>query len=95
MPGHHMVPELQPDAPKWAKKFGFPHQVLFRDISEGLVEMVGHKGLGEIVLSYGAKNLPWYLKVPLTPLNIVAKSPIPPTYRIVGKLADMATRQKK
>ena len=95
MPGHHMVPELQPNAPKWAEKFGFPRQVLFRDIFEGLIEMVGHEGLGEIVLSYGAKNLPWYLKAPLIPLNIVAKSPIPPTNRIVGKLADLVTRQKK
>ena len=95
MPGHHMAPELQRDAPKWAKQFNFPLHLLLRDISKGLVEMVGHEGLGEIILSYGAKNLPWYLKAPLAPLKIVAKSPIPPTHRIVGKLADAAATRKK
>lgn len=95
MPGHYMVPELQPQAPKWAEQFGFPRQVLFRDIAEGIIGMVGHKGLGEIILSYGSKNLPWYLKAPLAPLYAASKSPIPPTNLFVGKLADMATRKKK
>ncbi len=95
MPGHYMVPELQPQSTKWAKQFEFPFRTLYQDISKGLVELVGHEGLGEIILSYGAKNLPWYLKAPLAPLKIVAKSPIPPTHRIVGILADVATRKKK
>lgn len=94
MPGHYMVPELQPQSTKWAKQFEFPFRTLYREISNGLVELVGHEGLGEIILSYGAKNAPWYLKAPLTPLRVVAKSPIPPTNRIVGKLADVATRKK-
>lgn len=87
MPGHHMVPELQPDAPKWAKKFGFHLRPLFREISEGLVELVGHKGLGEIITSYGVKNLPWYLSAPITPIKIIGKAPLLPTNHIIGRVA--------
>lgn len=85
MPGHYTIPELQPNySSEWAKKFGFPRRVLFRDIAKGLIEMVGYEGLGEIVLSYGAKKLPWYLAAPVNP--ILSKTP-GPINNMIGRTA--------
>lgn len=93
MPGSYMTPELQRGAPRWAKKFGFPVRALLHDLTTGLVELIGHKGLGEAITSYVLNNkTPWYIKASLLTLDNLHS---PTTYHILGKLATAATRQKK
>lgn len=94
MPGEHMVTELNRQTPRWAKKFNFQSRTALRDRITGLVDLIGYAGLGEATIAYLAKNgaTPWYIKALSVPLD---KLHIPPTYYLFGKLADMATRQKK
>jgi hypothetical protein len=81
MPGHHMFPELQNDAPKWAKKFGFPYNLLLKELYLGLVELVGQEGVGKAIRAYASRNqMPWHLKAML----LAAK---PLSNERLGKLA--------
>lgn len=66
LPGHHMFPELQKDAPKWAKQFGFPYKLLLKELYLGLVELVGQEGVGKAIRAYASRNkMPWHLKAML------------------------------
>lgn len=93
MPGHDMVPDLQPHAPRWAKKFNFQFGTEQRDRVDGLVDLIGHEGLGEATIAYLAENdnAPWYLKIPFIPLNKLHSSR---TYHLFGKFADAYTKKR-
>ena len=93
MPGEHMVPELNREAPRWAKKFNFQARTASRDRIDALVSMIGHKGLGKAIIAYLAKNrtTPWHMKALSVPLNRIN---IPPIYYLFGKLADVATKKR-
>jgi len=92
MPGEVMAPELQREAPRWARKFNFSSYDLMREQATGLVELIGYEGLGKSAIAYGINNAPWYIRGPLTTLNKLNNSR---TYHLFGKLAEAATRQKK
>lgn len=92
MPGKVMAPELQREAPRWAKRFNFSSREFLREQASGLVELIGHEGLGKSAIAYGANNAPWYIKGPLIPLNKLNSSRV---YHLSGKIADFATRQRK
>ena len=75
MPGHHMAPEWQSKAPEWAIKFNFPLKKLIQDMTKGLVEFTGYRGLGQASLLYGLHNkmfFPWHLRALINLLNPVA-----------------------
>jgi hypothetical protein len=75
MPGHHMAPEWQSKAPHWATKFNFPIKKLIQDMTKGLVEFTGYRGLGQASLLYGLHNkifFPWHLRALINVLNPVA-----------------------
>lgn len=91
MPGYEMAPELQAEAPRWARKFNFSSRTLLREQASGLIELIGHEGLGESAIAYGVSNAPWYIKGPLIPLNALHN---PRVYHLFGKLADAATKKK-
>lgn len=93
MPGEHMVPELNREAPRWARKFNFSSRTALRDRIIGLVDLIGHTGLGKATIAYLAKNdaVTWYMKALSVPLD---KLHISPTYYLFGKLADMATKKR-
>ena len=80
MPGHHMAPDWQPKAPLWSEKFNFPLKQVIRDIARGMVELTGHRGLGQATILYGARNqIHWYLRpivAILYPLSLPFSSPI-------------------
>lgn len=57
MPGHHMVPELQREAPKLAKQMGLPVGALRHELKTGLVKLGGYKGLSRVVLALGVKKV--------------------------------------
>jgi len=66
LPGHHMFPELQKDAPKWAKKFGFPYKLLLKELYLGLEELIEQEGVGKAIRAYASRNeMPWHLKAML------------------------------
>ena len=75
MPGHHMAPEWQSKAPQWAIKFNFPLKKLVQDMTKGLVEFTGYRGLGQTSLLYGSHNktfFPWHLRALISALKPVA-----------------------
>ena len=75
MPGHHMAPEWQSKAPAWAIKFNFPLKKLIQDMTNGLVEFTGYRGLGQASLLYGLHNkifFPWHLRALINVLKPVA-----------------------
>lgn len=80
MPGHHMAPDWQPKAPVWSEKFNFPLKGVIHDIAHGMVELTGHRGLGQATILYGARNdIHWYLKpivAILYPLSLPFSSPV-------------------
>ena len=80
MPGHHMAPDWQPKAPLWSEKFNFPLKQVIRDIARGMVELTGHRGLGQATILYGARNeIHWYLRpivAILYPLSLPFSSPV-------------------
>ena len=80
MPGHHMAPDWQPKAPVWSEKFNFPLKQVIHDIAHGMVELTGHRGLGQATILYGARNdIHWYLKplvAVLRPLSLPFSSPV-------------------
>lgn len=57
MPGHHMVPELQAEAPQLAKEMGLPIGALRHELKSGIVDLAGYKGLSRVVLALGAKKV--------------------------------------
>jgi hypothetical protein len=66
MPGHHMFPKLQKEAPKWAKEFGFPNKLLLKELYLGLEGLVGQEGVGKAIRAYASRNeMPWHLKAML------------------------------
>ena len=92
MPGNEMTPELQLQAPRWARRFNFSSRDLLREQASGLVELIGHEDMARSVIAYGVNNAPWYIKAPLTPLN---KLNSPRVYHLFGKLAEAAVGKKK
>lgn len=56
MPGHHMCPELQAEAPRLAKEMGLPVGKLRRELSRGIFELAGRKGQSQVVLALGVKK---------------------------------------
>ncbi|EKD64553.1 MAG: hypothetical protein ACD_50C00344G0004 [uncultured bacterium] len=92
MPGQIMAPDLQQEAPRWAKKFNFSTRQLMREQASGLIELIGHEGLGESAIAYGVNNAPWYIKGPLAPLKKLDNARV---YHLFGKLADSAVGKKK
>ena len=92
MPGHQMVPHLQAYTSSWAKSFGFPVKKVLREISSEMIQLVGHNGLGQATIRYGATHdVPWFLKVAVLgvlPPTGLYRSPV--NYlagRLVTKLA--------
>lgn len=79
MPGHHMAPDWQPKAPVWSEKFNFPLKQVIHDIARGIVELTGHRGLGQAAILYGWRNsIHWYLRplvALLYPLSLPYSSP--------------------
>lgn len=63
MPGHHMCPELQRDAPQLAKEMGLPFGKLRHELKSGIVELAGYKGLSQVILALGAKKVGDFLHV--------------------------------
>jgi len=57
MPGHHMCPELQAEAPRLAKEMGLPIRKLRHELSDGIVEVAGKKGLIQVALALGTKKV--------------------------------------
>ncbi len=87
MPGHHMVPDMQHRAPEWAFKFNFPFRRLLRDISAGLVELTGYKGLGRTAVLYGVRHeVPIYMKAVIMLLNPLSKPYHSPVNYATGRL---------
>lgn len=96
MPGHEMVPEWQPRAPGWGRKFGFSLRLLGYDIANELLKLVGYSNLGKGAVIYATKNkMPWWLKIPVTLSAPLAKlSPSPVNY-LAGKLICKVVLQSK
>ena len=87
MPGHQMAPDWQPKAPIWSVKFKFPLRRLIRDIVHDLVDLTGHKGLGQAAILYGAKNaIHWYLKPLVTAITPLSSAPYSPVNYLTGRL---------
>ena len=87
MPGHHMVPDMQHRAPEWAFKFKFPFRKLLRDISAGLVELTGYKGLGQTAVLYGVRHeVPMYIKAVVMFLNPLSKPYHSPVNYATGRV---------
>lgn len=87
MPGHHMAPEWQPKAPLWSEKFNFPFRGVIRDIARGLVELTGHRGLGQAAILYGTRNnIHWYLRPMVALLRVLAFPPASPVNYLSGRL---------
>jgi len=57
MPGHHMCPKLQAEAPQLAKEMGLPVGKLRSELGRGLVEVAGKKGVTQVILALGAKKV--------------------------------------
>lgn len=91
MPGYVMAPELQPEAPRWAKKFNFPTSTLLHEEVTGLLGLVGHQGLGKSLIAYGAKNSPLPLLRPL--LSLLSKASIPPVYYLTGRAVEEVSKR--
>ena len=87
MPGHHMVPHLQPRAPAWAIKFGLPLVGMLRDICRDLVRLVGYNGLGQAIIFYGrGHKLPWNLRAVSSVLAPLARPYHSPLNYLAGRL---------
>ncbi len=64
MPGHQVVPHLQPLASGWSAKFRFSHRQLAEETARELLGLVGYHGLGRATMGYAFNNpVFWYFKV--------------------------------
>ena len=87
MPGHHMAPDWQPKAPVWSEKFNFPLKGVIHDIAHGMVELTGHRGLGQAAILYGARNhIHWYLRPIVALLRLLSLPPASPVNHLAGRL---------
>lgn len=87
MPGHHMAPDWQPKAPVWSEKFNFPLKGVIHDIAHGMVELTGHRGLGQAAILYGARNdIHWYLRPVVALLRVFSLPPASPMNYLAGRL---------
>ena len=87
MPGHHMAPDWQPKAPVWSQKFNFPLKGVIHDIAHGMVELTGHRGLGQAAILYGARNhIHWYLRPIVALLRLLSLPPASPVNHLAGRL---------
>ena len=87
MPGHHMAPDWQPKAPIWSEKFNFPLKGVIHDIAHGMVELTGHRGLGQAAILYGARNhIHWYLRPIVALLRLLSLPPASPVNHLAGRL---------
>ena len=87
MPGHHMVPDLQPLAGQWASKFNFQFRRVLHDLCEGLVELTGYNGLGQATVLYASRHkLPWFVNMVVRPLAPLARTYGSPLNYLGGRL---------
>ena len=87
MPGHQMAPEWQLKAPLWSVKFKFSLRRLIHDITRGLVELAGYRGLGQATILYGSRHtIQWYLKPLVTLLNPLSRSYRSPVNYLAGRV---------
>ncbi len=86
MPGHHMAPSMQKQAPHWSAKFGFSHRQLARDIVADMITITGYRGLAQAAIGYAVKNeVYWYLKIPGVLLAPFSKPYWSPVNALVGR----------
>jgi len=80
MPGHQVVPHLQPLASGWSAKFRFSHRRLAEETARELRGLIGYHGLGRATVGYAFNNpVFWYFKVIAmlaSPLTWLPRSPV-------------------
>lgn len=87
MPGHHMVPDLQPYSAGWAQRFNLSLRVIIREIVEGVIEVIGYKGLGKTASLRGSLNsAPWFIRIPVYMLKPFSNSFGSPINEFTGRL---------
>ena len=87
MPGHHMTPEMQTQAPQWSEKVGFSHRKLGYDIVGEMIALTGYNGLAQASLRYAkTHDVFWYLKVPGVVLSPFSGPSWSPVNALVGRV---------
>ena len=87
MPGHHMAPDLQPRSAEWAEKFNLSLRGMVREIVNGVIEVIGYKGLGQTASLYGVlHSSPWHIKLLVTLLRPLSRWYGSPVNALTGRL---------
>ncbi len=87
MPGHHTVPDMQPNAQKWATAVNLSFRTLTHDIVDGVRGLIGYKGLGQTAVLYGSRHPgPWHIKALVKVFKPFARPYGSPANALLGRL---------